>query len=275
VPAHEGRGILHHREDEKQDTLDMADYLGLADARILLWLNHALAAHPKLYLVGLFLTDKGSDIAVGLTALVLWFWPYRFRSFLEKEPEARASVADARRASRGRLIAFGVGGMAAYVVARLTAVEMDRPRPFATYLPVEGVPGAFEGLRTFGTFPSDHAALLGAVPVGFACWSTGLGLAWAVAAVALMAVRVAVGFHYPLDMLAGGLIGIVCVAAAMAAYDRRRRLYTLSSRLADGFARPPQAYVLYALLGLGALEFAAHFKHLLGVILWLRVNLLG
>jgi membrane-associated phospholipid phosphatase len=248
------------------------DCLSLADARILLWLNHALADHPKLYVAALLVSDKASDVAVGLTALVLWFWPHRLAAWRAREPEA-ASPAEARRASRARLILFGAGGMAAYVVARLLAFELDRPRPFASYLPVHGVEGAFEGLRTFGTFPSDHAALLGALPIGFACWSGALGWTWAVLAVFLMAVRVAVGFHYPYDMVVGGLIGVVCTSAAMAAYDRRAGLRARALRVADGFSRGPQAYVLYALLALGAVEFAAHFKHVLAVLLWLRTRL--
>src|SRR5437762_9275113 len=104
----------------------MTDYLSLADARMLLWLNHALADHPRLYLAALFLSDKASDLAVGLTALVLWFWPHRLAGWRAREPESAASPALARRASRARLILFGVGGMAAYVVARLLAVELDR-----------------------------------------------------------------------------------------------------------------------------------------------------
>jgi membrane-associated phospholipid phosphatase len=254
-------------------TPDMTEFLRLADARVLLWLNHALADDPRLYVAALFLTDRASDIAVGLTALVLWFWPHRLPGWTAREPGTQGSVAASRRASRARLILFGVGGMTAYVIARLMAVEMDRPRPFASYLPVRGVEGAFEGLRTFGTFPSDHAALLGAVPVGFAAWSVALGAVWGVLAVLLMAVRVAVGFHYPYDMVVGGLIGMLCAGIAMAVYDRRGRTQALALRVADGFSRPPGAYVLYALLALGALEFAAHFKHLLGAILWLRVHL--
>jgi membrane-associated phospholipid phosphatase len=255
-----------------QDTLEMTDYLRLADARLLLWLNSALAAHPKLYEAALFVTDKISDIAFGLTCFVLWFWPHRVPGFREREPALAALPATAQRASRARLIAFALGGMAAYVIARLIAAEMDQPRPFASYLPVEGVPGAFEGLRTFGTFPSDHAALLAALPVGFAYWSRGLGAGWAMAALFLMAVRVAVGFHYPLDMLSGGVIGVACVLVAMVVFDRRRRVHDLALWVADGFARPPLAYVLYGALGLGAMEFAAHFRHVLGVLLWIRAQ---
>lgn len=258
----------------------MTDYLRLADARILLWLNHALAAHPKLYIAALFVSDTASDVAVGLTALVLWFWPHRLpgrraRHADEGGPEAQAAIspAEARRASRARLILFGVGGMVAYIVARLIAAELDRPRPFASFLPVRGVEGAFEGLRTFGTFPSDHAALLGALPVGFACWSGALGWAWAALALFLMAVRVAVGFHYPYDMLVGGLIGVACASAAMAVYDHRAGMRSLALRVADGFTGGWQAFVLYALLAVGAVEFAAHFKHVLGVLLWIRVHL--
>src|SRR5437868_5816986 len=104
----------------------MADYLRLADARLLLWLNAALSAHPKLYVAALFVTDQLSDIAFGLTSLVLWFWPHRLRGFRERQPELAALAATAQRVSLARLIAFAIGGMAAYVLARLIAAEMDR-----------------------------------------------------------------------------------------------------------------------------------------------------
>ena len=42
--------------------------LSLLDAKLLLWLNHAVAAHPWLYRVCLFLTDEGADLLLVLTA---------------------------------------------------------------------------------------------------------------------------------------------------------------------------------------------------------------
>src|SRR5438105_3218396 len=251
----------------------MTDYLKLADARILIWLNHALAGHPRLFVASLLITDKLADLAVLAMGAVLWVWPHRIPGWRAAEPDAQASVAAARRASRARLIVFGLGATAAYVTARLIAMHLDKPRPFASYLPVLAVPGAFFGLREFGTFPSDHAALLGALPVAFACWSVALGWIWAVAALLLLALRVAVAFHYPYDMIAGGLIGAVFTAAAMALYDRNARVHGLALDVAGHFSRRPHAYVLYGLLAAGALEFAFHFTHVLAALLWLRARL--
>ena len=83
----------------------------------------------------------------------------------------------------------------------------------------------------------------------------------------------AVAFHYPYDMIAGGLIGAVFTAVAMAAYDRNRRVHALALAVAGNFSRRPHAYVLYGLLGVAALEFAFHFTHVLAALLWLRAHL--
>ena len=239
----------------------MTEYLHLADVRILLWLNHSLAQHPMLYRSALWLTDTGGDVAVLLTAAALWLWPWDRRQL---------GITELRRESRARLLTFGAAGIAAYVTARLIALGFDAPRPFATFLPVRGPVGVFEGLRTFGTFPSDHAALLGALPPAIARWSSPLGAVWLVTALVLIVVRVAVGFHYPWDMLAGALIGAAFSLAAMAIFDRHGAVYYYANRVAAGFSRKPTAYFLYAGLALIGIEFAMHFSHVLWLVLALR-----
>jgi membrane-associated phospholipid phosphatase len=232
--------------------------MDLADTRILLALNHPLASHPMLFKIALLATDKWADLAFLATIAWLWFWP------------PRGADGNTLLDSRGRLILLGAGASCAYVLARVLAIHFDRTRPFATYLPVHGVPGAFENLRTFGAFPSDHAALLGAIPVGFAEWGSALGLVWAVLAALLLLVRVAVGFHYPSDMLVGTLLGMVAAAASMALYNRKGWWYRMANRLASGFSRPPYSYALYAALVLVGIEFLMHFTHVLGLILFLQ-----
>lgn len=241
----------------------MVDDLRLLDARLLLALNDALAGSPRLHAAALFLTDRGTDLALLGTTAWLWFWPER----------GAAGGPATREESRARLLVFGVAAMAAYVAARLLAMALDQPRPFATYLPVSGPPGVFEGLRTYGTFPSDHAALLGALPLVFARWSAALAGGWAALGTTAVLARVGVGFHYPSDMAAGALLGLAAGAAATAAYERLRPVRGLADALAAGFVRPPYAYGLYFLLALGGAEFAAHFKHLLAALVWLRWNL--
>ena len=236
------------------------------DARLLLWLNHAVASQPWLYRICLFLTDEGADILLVLTAAWLWVWPAGSAAVWTAGSALRPLT---RRESRARLLTFGAGAMGAYIAARLIAIAVDADRPFVTFLPVRGLPGSFEGLRTFGSFPSDHAALLAALPLAFGRWNRRLGLAWAAAAVILIAVRVGVGFHYPSDMLAGAALGLVFGGGAMLLHDRSAAIHRITLGVASGFERMPHAIGLYALLALVGLEFAMHFAHVMQFIMWL------
>jgi len=59
------------------------------------------------------------------------------------------------------------------------------------------------------SFPSDHAVLLCAVATGLWSISKRFGiLAFSWTLVAVLAVRVCMGLHYPSDILAGGILGI-------------------------------------------------------------------
>lgn len=240
--------------------------LTLLDARLLLWLNHAVASRPWLYRVCLFLTDQGADILLVLTAAALWFWPARWTA---TAPAGGVVRPITRRESRARLLTFGVGAMSAYIVARLIAISVDADRPFVTFLPVRGLPGSFDGLRTFGSFPSDHAALLAALPIAFARWDRRLGLFWAAAAVFLIAVRIGVGFHYPSDLLAGAALGLAFGGGAMLLHDRSARVHRTAVTIAAGFEKLPHAVPLYGALALVGLEFAMHFSHVMTFIMWL------
>ncbi|MEX2270309.1 MAG: phosphatase PAP2 family protein [Vicinamibacterales bacterium] len=244
----------------------MDGLLPLLDAKLLLWLNHAVAPHPWLYRLCLFLTDEGADILLALTAAGLWFWPRRSAAMARAGGVVRPLT---RRESRARLLTFGVAAMAAYVAARLIAIAVDADRPFVTFLPVRGLPGSFEGLRTFGSFPSDHAALLAALPIAFVRWDRRLGLAWAAAAIVLIFVRIGVGFHYPSDMAAGAALGLTFGALAMLAHDRSATVYTFTMAVAAGFERLPHAIGLYAVLAVVAVEFVMHFSHVMRFIIWL------
>lgn len=269
----------------------LVDYIYLSNARLLLALNHALAEHPHLYALGLICTDKGADIVILTMMLMLWFWPEpkggepMFAAYHPQRGTPHTLVTDlpstrrywqprlTRQESRAQLIVFGLAGMAAYVTARLLAMAFDIDRPFATFLPVEeGVRGAFTDLRRFGSFPSDHAALLGALPVALYFWSRPLALVWLALSVFLMIDRVAVGFHYPGDMLAGAILGAVFVGLALYLVQQRGRLYDTANAIASGFnlSNEPYCYFLYFAVGLVGIEFAFHFKHVLAFLFEVR-----
>ena len=255
----------------------MGTLLRLADARILLWLNHALAQHPRLYQLGLFMTDEGADLMTLATLAWLWFWRGRPEQTIDGSSGGASGPHPprTRRESRARLIVFAAAGMACYVSARLIAFTLDVERPFASYLPVRGTPGAFDGLRTFGSFPSDHAALLGALPVALFWWNRRVAWGWSVLALLLIVVRVAVGFHYPVDMLAGLALGAAFGGAAMWLFDHLELVYAPADWIAGLFSRQPHAYLLYALAALLVAEFLMHFKNVLRLLFVLRSVLGG
>jgi membrane-associated phospholipid phosphatase len=239
----------------------MPNVIHVLDARILIWLNHPVASYPSLFRFALLLTDKLGDAATLATIAWLWFW---------REGAGAAGSPMSRAESRARVMVFAAAGMAAYVTARLIAFSVNADRPFATFLPVHGVPGAFEGLRTFGSFPSDHAALLGALPVALLYWNRRAAWLWAGISALLVIARVSVGFHYPSDMIAGAGIGAVFAAAAMWLFDHVALIRRPVLWIARLFERPPVSYLLYALGALAVAEFLMHFRHVLRLMFVLK-----
>ncbi|MBO1753807.1 phosphatase PAP2 family protein [Allobranchiibius sp. CTAmp26] len=96
-------------------------------------------------------------------------------------------------------------------VATLLAVAVNQPivhlvheaRPYATHPHIL----VLASRSTDPGFPSDHATMAGAAAVGILLASRKLGLFALLAALVLAASRVYIGAHYPLDVLAGLILG--------------------------------------------------------------------
>ena len=269
-----------------------------ADVRVLLWLNHFVAARPELYSLALLLTDKGSDVLVLATLVSLWFWPSgeQNRTLFgdadlggrpsAKVPPLRRWMTNALRQdeyrpvitrvqSRAQVLLFVFGGLSAYVFARLVAFEINVNRPFASFWMVkhpQDMKGVFDDLRAFGSFPSDHAAMLAAFACALFFWSRPLGIFWTVAALVLAVCRVAVGFHYPLDMFGGAVVGLAFVWPLLWIYQQRGGLFRAANVVSRAFdlSNAPYCYLLYFLMLLLGLETASHFKHVLQALFGLR-----
>jgi undecaprenyl-diphosphatase len=119
----------------------------------------------------------------------------------------------ARRSGSARLLAAsawsGAGMLLAVAVNQPIASAVGEPRPFAVF------PNALllAHRSTDPSFASDHAVMAGAVAVGLFLVSRRLGAVALAAALLMGFARVYVGAHFPIDVLAGLLLGGAVVGA--------------------------------------------------------------
>jgi undecaprenyl-diphosphatase len=112
---------------------------------------------------------------------------------------------DGTRVRRG-LVAAVPAAAAALVAAQVLSRLVDRPRPFVAHPAVH----TFLAHAADPGLPSDHATGAFAVAVAVALRSIRWGAALLVLAFVIAAGRVAVGVHYPTDVLAGAALGAAC-----------------------------------------------------------------
>jgi undecaprenyl-diphosphatase len=129
------------------------------------------------------------------------------------------------RARRGA-VAAGFSAAVALAIGQVLSVLVHRPRPFVAD------PSAvhlFARHAADAGFPSDHATASFAIAVAILLRSRRWGYVTLAMAVVLSVGRVAMGFHYPSDVLAGAALGS---ATAIALYlpAVRRPLHDLADR---------------------------------------------
>ena len=103
-------------------------------------------------------------------------------------------------ASASALAAAALALLANQVISHV----WDRPRPFATHAATTHLlaPPSLDP-----SFPSDHAAAAFAIAFAVLAFSTRAGIAFLGAASLIALSRVALGLHYPSDVLAGAVVG--------------------------------------------------------------------
>ena len=116
------------------------------------------------------------------------------------------------------------------------AQAWQRPRPFTAH------PGGTHLLTPPSpdpSFPSDHAAAAFAIAFAILVFSRRGGAAFLAAATLLALSRVALGAHYPSDVLAGAVVGFVAaLLVARAGRPVVMRLALLGGRVSDPLLAP-------------------------------------
>jgi undecaprenyl-diphosphatase len=112
-----------------------------------------------------------------------------------------------------------VGALLAILVARgLQNLLPYRPRPLNApdlgFVPPHGIDAA--QLDGWSSFPSDHAVLFFALSTALWLSSRPVGIfAYAWSAVVICLPRIYAGYHYPTDILAGAILGVLVMLAVM------------------------------------------------------------
>jgi len=159
------------------------------DYRLEQWINGPAGQHAGL---DTFMRDAaswGQWIFGGIVvAWILYAW-------------LRGSAAD-RRGALASLFAAGIALTVNQVISHIWA----RPRPFVAH------PDTVHVLLAYSrdaSFPSDHAAAGFAIATTLVLVHRRWGVVALVAAAVMSYARVFVGLHYPGDVLAGAIIGVV------------------------------------------------------------------
>jgi undecaprenyl-diphosphatase len=140
-------------------------------------------------------------------------------------------------ASASGLVAAAVAMLTNQVISHL----WERPRPFTAHAAATHLLSA---PSPDPSFPSDHAAVAFAIAFAVLAFSRRAGIGFLVAAAMIGLSRIALGMHYPSDVIAGAVVGW---AAALLVTTLGRPwiegLVAIVSRVSDPLLRPLWARV--------------------------------
>jgi undecaprenyl-diphosphatase len=137
-----------------------------------------------------------------------------------------------RLATTSALAAAGLGLLLDQTIGHI----WFRERPFAAH-PADTV--LLTSPTTDPSFPSDHSTAAFAIAFAVLFVSRRAGAVFLTGAVAIALSRILVGAHYPGDVLAGALVGLVsALAVTMLAHRPEAAVARLASTLTDPLARP-------------------------------------
>lgn len=135
-----------------------------------------------------------------------------------------------RRAAVAAVLSAGL----ALAIGAVISALVDRARPFV--VDANGV-HLFSAHSADPGFPSDHATASFAIAMAIFLRHRGWGVVALLAAAVLSVGRVAIGVHYPTDVLAGAALGVAAALALWAVEPVRRNVNALSDLLGSYWDR--------------------------------------
>jgi len=183
------------------------------DTAILVELNSIAVSSPDLSEFQLFLSENNL-IKGGLFMVAIWWLWFR------------QDKAQDQNHNHNRLVVIGilVGCLVGTFATRvLTHLLPFRPRPiYAADLHLSPFLWQPVGLDHMTSLPSDHATLYFALATGFFFISRRFGfIALLYALLMICFPRLFLGYHYPTDLIAGGIIGTIAACVANLPFVRQ------------------------------------------------------
>jgi undecaprenyl-diphosphatase len=184
------------------------------DGTILLAINAAAAKIPGIATCVTIMDANFAELVLATSIVVLWFCAQG----------AQAQVM--RRRALLTVLAF----FPTYGVARVLQGLDHRPRPIVAGVDLQPLtdPAAWHQMRLnftdWGSFPSDHSALVAIVLVAALSINRRAGLAVMLLGLVVALYRVAVGYHWPSDVLGGTLLGLIVATVLFALEGRLKHM---------------------------------------------------
>ncbi len=157
-----------------------------------------------------FVAQYGDIVTCACAAVFLSYFFLRSESWLRSRHAAKYHPKHLLLVNR-RIIALGIESsvigftvLSAWFAAFLLKIAFHAPRPFVTFASVK--PLVVE--TSFTSFPSGHATFFFALATAIYLYDKRAGKGFFVAAVLIALSRVIAGVHYPVDILAGAVLGV-------------------------------------------------------------------